>query len=564
VLLAVLLGLLGAAGVSFAQNAPPGVPDAVFWNGKIVTVDTGFSIRQAFAVRDQRFLAVGSNAEVRAMAGPETRMVDLQGRTVIPGLMDNHNHQYRAAYTILRGFEMMGARSLRELLDRLRRAVSGAKTGQTLFAGGGWDPREFPEKRPPTRQELDHISPQKPLVLIRTRSQIFLNTAALKAAGITRDTDQIAGIPVPKDKQGEPTGVINEPEAVTPVSNKLIPQPSDAEQKELLLRTQRMLNAAGLTSIRELSLSLEIMRLYMELHQEKKLTVRVSMGIEAQASDADRLEQILNSWGEGSGFGNDWLRLDCVAEFGVDSGVENAFLRKPHWTDAGGYVGESRITPEKFLQSVLVMQQHGWRPAIHIVGDRALDLVLDAYEAADRVSPIGPKRWVVEHIPVSQPDQMERMARLGVLVSAQIQPYLDGPEMVRDWGKERAERAVPMREWLDHKLPVSSGTDWPARALNPFLTISYYVTRKTLDGTPLGVSEKVSREEALRLATINNAYLTFEEATKGSIEQGKLADFLVLSDDLLTVPEEQIRSVHPVATYVGGRRVFSTPEGNVY
>ena len=559
-----LLLYFAIAASAFGQNLSAGAPDAIFFNGKVVTVSPSFAIEQAFAVCGERFCATGNNAAVQALAGPRTRRVDLQGRTVIPGLIDNHNHQYRAASTLLRGFEMMGSRSLQELLARLRKVVAGAKPGEALLAGGGWDPREFPEKRPPTKDELDQVAPNHVLVVIRTRSQLFLNTPAIKAAGITRDTKEIGGQPVPKDARGEPTGVINEPEAVTPVLNKLFPAPDDAEKKQLILRAQKLLNASGLTSIRELSLAPEIMRIYSELRRERSMTVRVSMGIEAAAADADKLESMLRPWGVGPGFGDDWLRLDSVAEFGIDSGVETAFLRLPHFTDRDHYLGESRLPQEKLTAAVGVMNQYGWRPAIHLIGDGALDLALNAYEAANRVRAIGPQRWIVEHIPVSQPDQMERMARLGVLVSAQIQPYLDAPEMLKDWGKERAERAVPVREWLDHKLVVGSGTDWPARTLSPFVSMYYYVTRKTADGAVLGLPEKITREEALRLATINNAYITFEETSKGSIEPGKLADFLVLSDDYLTVPEEQIRSLSPVATYVGGRKIFATQQDAVY
>ena len=558
-----ILGLLAAA-ASFAQTPVTGVPDTVYYNGKIITVNSAFAIDEAFAVRGDRFLAVGKSASVRALAGPATRLVDLQGRTVIPGLIDNHLHQYRGASTILRGAEMAGARSLKELLERLGKAVTSAKPGQPVLAGGGWDPREFPEKRAPTRQELDQLAPHNPLLLVRTRSQLFLNTLAIKAAGITRQTEQIGGIPIPKDAAGEPTGEIDEPQAVTPVTNKLIPPPDDNEKKQLILRAQQVLNAAGLTSIRELSLAPEIMRLYSDLRRENKLTVRVSMGMEANASDADRLEEMLRPWGLGTGFGDDWLRLDSVAEFSVDSGVEAAWLRMAHLGERSDYRGDSRISADKLKTAVGVMQRYGWRPSIHLIGDQALDLALDAYEAANQRSPIGPRRWTVEHIPVSQPDQMDRLAKLGVIISAQIQPYLDAPAMLKDWGQERAERAVPVREWLDHKLMVGSGTDWPARTLSPFVTIYFYVTRKVVDGSALGLAQKISRQEALRLATINNAYITFEETSKGSIEPGKLADFLVLSDDFLTAPEDRIRSLHPVATYVGGRKVYSDRQGAAY
>jgi predicted amidohydrolase YtcJ len=214
------------------------------------------------------------------------------------------------------------------------------------------------------------------------------------------------------------------------------------------------------------------------------------------------------------------------------------------------------ITPEKLNQAMLMINRYGWRPAIHIQGDKTLDYVLDAYEAADRESSIRDQRWLVEHIPQVHPDQMDRLARLGVRISTQTRPYSKAKELVDTLGKKRAEEQDPMRTLINHHLVVTSGSDWPARTNNPFVNIYYYVTRNTVEEGPLGVSEKLTREEAIRAATINNAYLTFEENAKGSIEQGKLADFVILSGDILTVPEDKIKSILPLATYVGGRRVF--------
>jgi hypothetical protein len=225
---------------------------------------------------------------------------------------------------------------------------------------------------------------------------------------------------------------------------------------------------------------------------------------------------------------------------------------------------------------MLLVNRYGWRPAPHLC-DRgcgrpneyeSLDLALEAYEAADRESSIRDKRWVLEHIPTVQPGQMDRMARLGVVVSAQFQPFKWGSaeyeRMVEKMGKrELAERQVPMRELLDHHLIVGTGSDSHGRGQidNPFVPIYFYVTRKTEDGRVLDPRQKISRQEALRVSTINNAYLTFEETVKGSIEAGKLADFLILSQDILTVPEDKILSIHPLATYVGGRQVFSSKDG---
>jgi predicted amidohydrolase YtcJ len=178
------------------------------------------------------------------------------------------------------------------------------------------------------------------------------------------------------------------------------------------------------------------------------------------------------------------------------------------------------------------------------------------------VKPIGSERWVVEHIPMVRTDQLDRLAKLGIVVSAQFQPYRGSENIIKGYGPERAERAVPMREMLDHHLIVNAGSDWGGGPVtNPFIPIYFYVTRKTETGAVLGAAQKISREEALRVSTLNTAYLTFEEDVKGSIEPGKLADFLILSEDILTVPDEKIRSVHPLATYVGGRKVFSLKDG---
>jgi hypothetical protein len=191
-----------------------------------------------------------------------------------------------------------------------------------------------------------------------------------------------------------------------------------------------------------------------------------------------------------------------------------------------------------------------------------MDLVLEAFEAADKESSIRDKRWTIEHATYVQPDQMERIKKLGLVISAQAQPYRGG-NALRTLGKERAERAVPIREFMDHGIVVTGGSDWGgnSNSNNPFANIYFYVTRRSMEGDVVGAAQKISRAEALRVETINNAYLTFEEKIKGSIEAGKLADFVILSQDILTVPEEQIRAITSLATYVGAKKVYSSPVG---
>ncbi len=549
--------LLLAAHALFGQQMSSTVPDTVYYNGKIITVDAASSITEAFAVKADRFTAIGSNSQVRALAGPQTRLVDLREHAVIPGLMDNHNHQYHAGLMSLRGIDMQDVPSLAEMLNRIRRAAAAAPPGQSVYTTTGWNPSEFPENRTPTRQELDQSAPNHPVVVYRSRGLVYVNSAALAALGITRDTDAIGAATVEKDASGEPTGVIRgSPASVLNLTAAVVPQPTLEEKKELILQIQQQQHSVGLTGIRELQLHPDVMRAYYALWREGKLTMRVSMGLELNAGEEDRLEEMLSPWGVGAGFGDHWLRIDCVAEYNPGD-----LLREPFVEPGGNYYGQARLPEEKFREAILLINRYGWRPSIHVNGDRTLDMVLDAYEAADGERSIRDKRWVVEHIPLVHPDQMERMKRLGVVVSAQIQPYTGAGGMVQRWGKQRAERAVPMRELLDHGLIVSGGTDWPGRTNNPFLNIYFYVTRNTVELGPFGVAQKISRQEAIRVESLINAYLTYEENIKGSIEPGKLADFVILSSDILTVPEEQIRTIRPLATYTGGRKVFSSSEG---
>ena len=269
----VCLSLLFIAGGSAQQGALV-TPDAVFYNGKIVTVDSEFRIQQAFAVKGEEFLAVGTTARVRAMAGPNTRQVDLHGATVIPGLADDHHHVYASARVTWRGVDMVGVTTLPEMSNRIRRAVAKAKPGETVYTTAGW---RIQDGRP-NRQDLDQISTSVPVVAVRgRRGAMTLNGAALKAAGITREHPSFEGIRVPTDSSGEPTGEgADYPQAML-LLDKLIPPPSQEEEVALIIRGQREQNSLGLTSSRELTLWPQAMRAYSEVWRQGKLTMRVSI-----------------------------------------------------------------------------------------------------------------------------------------------------------------------------------------------------------------------------------------------------------------------------------------------
>jgi hypothetical protein len=534
---ALRLGLLCLliATSAFAQQGINGPPDAIFYNGKIITVDSGFTIRQAFAVRGDLYVAVGTNARIRALAGKNTRFVDLKGAAVIPGLSDNHDHLYNSE-KVMRGIDLVGVTSTEEAVRRLRDGLAKAKPGETVFGSVGWS-------APLTKQDLDQLSNDVSIVALRgRRGAALLNTAALKKAGIARDMQSYMGKPVPRDNSGELTGELPDWPAGLYAVDKVVPEPTPAEEDQMIADGQKQRNALGITSIRDLSNWPPGMRAFVQMWRQGRLTLRVSMGLDLP--DATDPAGLLRQQGVTPGFGDHWLRIDSAGEV--------------PWPP--------NMPQKEYTSLILEMNRLGWRHSPHVPTNEVLDNILQAYEAADRESPIRDKRWVVEHIHNVTPPLMDRLAKLGVIVSTNMAGYAGNYDAaVRTLGHEQAERQTPVREMLDHHLVVVSGSDYSGpnpdttTSNDPFIPLYYYVSRKTRDGRVLGPQEKISRQEALRIATNNNAFTTWEEKVKGSIEPGKLADFVVLSGDFMTIPEDEILKLHPMATYVGGRKVYSAP-----
>jgi predicted amidohydrolase YtcJ len=513
----------------------------IFFNGKIVTVDAHFTTQQAFAIKDDRFVAVGDNRSVRSLAKQSTHLIDLHGRTVIPGLADNHNHLYESAKIMLRGVRLDGIASVPEALERISQAVARAGSGETVYTSALRVP--LAERARVTIRELDRISTTVPIALLFGRfGSGVLNNAALRLAGITRDTTSFAGVPVPKDQNGDLTGVIP-PDGLTAASieagelllDKVLPPLTDEEEEQFLVTAMHQRNELGLTSIRDLNVWPRAARAYVRLWRKGLLTVRVSLGILAWDSelDSEHFAMTLSNSPTGSGYGDAWLRLDSISEF-----------PRP-----------VRRNAQAFVAAATAAARFGWRLSPHLGGPDTVNVALDGLEAADRAHPIRDKRWVLEHVPPVPSAELDRMARLGVVISEQTFGYEGGPAP-----------SPPMRDLLNHQLIVSAGSDFLMSTFpstdNPFVPIYFYVTRRAINGQLLGPEQRISREDAIRVSTYNYAYTTFEEKLKGSIEAGKFADFLILSDDLLTIPEEKIISVHPLATYVGGRKVFQTEGGN--
>jgi len=556
-----------------AQQVPTLLaPDAIYHNGRILTVDKAFSVAEAFAVKEGRFVAVGRYADLRTLAGPSTQHVDLRGRTVIPGLMDNHNHQIWKSRLLHRGISMAGVASIAEMTDRLKARAATLRPGQVVVGNGDWTQAQLRERRTPTRQELDAAVPHHPVFLFQTgRNNAHLNSVALKILGIDFSTTDWGSFPILRDERGEPTGELSGGEQVYAADLRLLRQPTDDEQIAWLEEQQAQQHALGLTGIREPVLSPEHMRAYKEMHRRGRLTMRVSMGVMFGVQHVDgshplQIDEFLTALPPMAGLGDDTLQFDgTLAEFEVTTqrvstwnrtpyprdsnnvGFSFAFwphspLMRPVFDTEGNFYGIHRLPTEMFHEVVRKMNRYGYRPGFHVSGDAALDWHLDAYEAADREHSIKGKRWVVEHNGGPDEQTMDRIIRMEMILSLQRQ-------------------VGPLRTQVERGMRVTLGSDFPAFSNNPFDVMAFHITRRNAQGQVNDPAQKIRREDALRMATANNAYLMFKEHKAGSIEPGKLADFVVLSADFMTVPEEQIKDIVPLATYVGGRQVFAGQGG---
>lgn len=536
----------------------------ILHNGTIVTQNEARPNVSALAIFGDEIIAIGDDAEVLALRGANSCVLDLGGRTVVPGFADGHIHS-----KILRMDEstvnLTPVRNMQELLDSIAAKVARVGPGELVTTTSDWHEAQLEELRLPTRWDLDPISPDNPVVVIRGGHSYILNTAALERWGITSESESPPGGHIGFDRErGDITG-----ELVDRAKDLVdLPEspPKTLEERLALLRDEhRGYNELGLTSIRNPGASLQAMHDYQELARRGDQTVRVSVLIRwNRRSSADAFRTELETWPVKSGFGDRWVRLDGI-KLGVDGGYEGGWMTEPYeepYGQGGSYTGLNTVPREQFTEVVKMLNELDIRPSTHAVGDAAIDLVLHGYEAADRERDINGRRWAIEHAFITRPDQIERIEDLGLVISAQSHLYLAGASLVEYWGRERAEQVAPVRSWLDAGIYVAGGTDnkLPYVPEDPLTTFYHWVTRGTVSAGVLGEDEAITREEALRIATIGNAYLTFEEDLKGRLEPGKLADLVVLSQNIMTVPADRLQDTRVLGTMVGGRFVYDTPE----
>ena len=551
-----LLANLVAVPPALAQEAQDA--DVVFVNGRIYTADPKDRVVSAIAVEGNRFLAVGSDIEVKRHIGLRTKIVDLGGRFVSPGLTDAHLHNEGGGP----GVDLSTARSLKELLTTVAEAVKKAPAGAIVVSNADWHEAQLREQRVPTLAELDAIAPDTPVVLVRGGHSLYANSATLRKFGITRDTPIPPGGQISRDAANRLTGEIID------TARDLVKLPAPPPLSEAdLVRTQEKMNSYGVTAVRipgfykgDLNAAYRLMR---RMADGGRLTLRYTVylpGMNLQSGAEAR--RLVERWGVKPEDGDAWARIDGI-KIMVDGGFEGGHLIEPYvepYGKGGSYRGIETIAPDRFTDIMTTMNDMGWRPTVHAVGDAALAEVLKGFAAADARSPIRHKRWTIEHASLTNAALTQEMRRLGVQVTVQDHMYLAGPIVERYWGAARAERNTPLVAYLDAGLLVAGGTDAPVIPANPFWELYFFASRNTISGKSYGVSQRLSsRTELLRLVTINFARMIGEEQNRGSIEPGKLADFAVLSDDFLTVDAERIRDMEALATYVDGRLVYRSP-----
>ncbi len=552
----------------------PEPADLIVHHAKVLTVDAKSSIAEAVAIKGDRVVAVGTDAAVLKRRGPATKLIDAQGRTVLPGLYDSHTHPVGAASSEL-GEELPYLQSLQDVFAYLRKKAASTPEGEWIVLRFAF-PTRLKEARFPTRQELDQAAPKHP-VWYNAGPAGLVNTMGLKVSGITKDTpDPPNGVIVRDPRSGEPTGMLRN------AAGLLKGLPGDGktagDRRAAVKKLFAMYNEHGITSIADRNAGRDALELYLSLHQAGELTVRVNVARSfnpygSREEVARRFDALPGKDGLGgpTGKGGVWVRIGPI-KFFLDGGMLNgtAYMRQP-WPPGATYQivendyrGRLFVPPEQVKVVVEEAAKRRWSVTAHCAGEAAMDVLLDAYEFVDRQTPIKDLRFCITHANFPSKHNLERCRQLGVC--ADVQPawlYKDGDTLARVLGPERIRWFQPYKSWLKYTT-IGGGSDHmikydPRKATNPWdpwLGLQVAITRATESGQVLVPEECLTRDEALRLYTINNAYLHHEEKDKGTLEPGKLADLILIDRDYLTCPASSIADTRVLLTIVGGRVVF--------
>ncbi len=541
--------VVAATHVAAQTSAPQArAADVVLIGGKVVTVDDKSSIAQAIAIKDRRILAVGTTADINKLRGTDTRVINLAGRTVIPGLIDNHSHWIRAAEHDELRFDGVTRRAdaVKLLLARLKASPA----GEWIAVLGGWSEEQFKDSQEPfTLAELDKLAPGHPVVLQSIYNHSYLNTAALKAAGIDEKTANPPNGTIEKDANGKPTGVVRGGGGVAFVAAKVPHKDPDAwlgNTRKLV----RYLNSLGITAWLDAGgrgIDERHYAPYKVLADRGELDVRAFYTTIRQPSTPGQVDKVLAEIRDLKTFqGNAYHDHVGWGETAF-SPVTTQLLR------SGGNTKPEDIAQMRRVAEALASR--GIYFNSHVEMEPVIDAFLDTYESIAKTNPIKGLRWSFSHLDQVTPAQIERMKQLGMSAQIHSRPLIQGALMHKVHG-ERAWSMPPMRMVQDSGIPWGLGSDATAvTPSNPFYTLSFAVTGEMVGGRKVN-NQTITREEALAAHTRNNARFLFQDGSLGSLQKGYLADLLVLDRDYLTVPASQIKDIKPVITMVGGKLVY--------
>jgi hypothetical protein len=563
IMMCAALGL--GAGMAFAQPA-----DLVLRNGKIVTLEQSAPEAQGLAARGGKIVAVGSNKTVNALIGPSTRVIDLQGRLAIPGFIEGHGH-----FTALGASKMMldlrGAKNWDEIVAMVAAAAREAKPGTWILGSGfhqaKWDRPPQPNVRGfPVHDSLSRVSPRNPVWLTHASGHAgFANADAMRLAGIDRRTTDPEGGEILRDSHGDPTGLMNEraqdliQHALDADRARRSPAEVEDELRRQIRLAERECLSKGITTFEDAGSPLATVDLFRKMAEHGELGLRMWVMLRAPESElAANLRRYYMI-----GVGNDHLTVRAIKEY-MDGalGSRGAWLLAPYSdlpADAPHRSGINVEEPQYIKKTAELAIDNGFQLCTHAIGDRANREVLDLYEAVFREHPDKKNlRWRIEHAQHLDPSDIPRFGELGVIAAMQgIHCTSDGPFVIARLGRERAEAgAYVWQKLMKSGAVVGNGTDTPVEDVDPIQCYYASVSRRLKDGTVFFPDQRMSRMEALRSYTINNAYAAFQEGIKGSLKVGKLADVTVLSGDILTMPENAIPLAKVDYTIVGGKVMY--------
>src|SRR5215472_4179178 len=532
--------------------------DLIVTNAKIWTVDKTRPQAEALAVIGDRIVAVGGATEVDAWHGPQTKVLDAKGKLLLPGFNDAHVH-FVDGGSHLQEVQLKDAASPEEFARRIGERAKTTPKGEWI-TGGDWDEQKWSPPNLPTKELLDPVTPDTPVWVNRYDGHESLaNSATLRLANITAKTPDPAGGQIVRDAQGNPTGVLRD--AATSLVDKIIPPMSRARRMRAIRQALEHAASLGVTSVQDKNPPYVEVKAYAELEEKGELTVRMYVApMETEWKDQAKI-------GVRHAFGTPLLRMGAVKGYADGSlGSETAYFFDPY-TDAPdkhGLLSDEMHPVSAMQQRLRGADAAGLQLCVHAIGDRAISMTLDIFTQIEKANGKRDRRWRIEHSQHMAAKDFARYAKLAVIAS--VQPYHaidDGRWAEKRIGPDRIKRTYAFRTFLDNGVRLAFGTDWSVAPLSPVWSIYAAVTRATLDGkNPDGwvPEQKLTVAEAVEAYTMGSAYAEFQEKEKGSITPGKLADFIVLSDDIFKIPPAAIKDVKVEATFVGGKIVYGGME----